>query len=63
MQESIYLDYNSTTSINQCVFESMLQIFHHTFGNPSNTHTFRQQAKIVINKAREQVSDLIVPQH
>ena len=60
MQKLIYLDYNSTTPVDQRVLEVMQPMFNSTFGNPSSTtHMFGLQAKTMIDNARKQVSALV----
>ena len=56
-----YLDYNSTTPVDQRVLAEMLPFFTEHFGNASsNTHTFGWYAKGAVDKARQQVADFIV---
>lgn len=56
----IYLDYNATTPVDQRVLAEMLPFFTEHFGNASsNTHAFGWYAKGAVDKARQQVADLI----
>jgi cysteine desulfurase len=60
----IYLDYNATTPVDPAVFEAMLPFLGEPgglgrFGNPSSTHTFGQEAHAAVDRAREQVANLI----
>jgi cysteine desulfurase len=57
--KKIYLDYNSTTPVDERVFEAMVPYLKGTFGNPSNIHQFGQEAKKGIEIAREQVARFI----
>jgi cysteine desulfurase len=55
----IYLDYAATTPTHPEVLKAMLPYFTDAFGNPSSIHSFGQEAKEAIEKARSQVSALI----
>ena len=58
--ESIYLDYNSTTPVDPKVLEAMLPYFTQYFGNAaSSTHAWGWTASAVVERAREQVAQLI----
>ncbi|MCD4796121.1 MAG: cysteine desulfurase [Candidatus Cloacimonetes bacterium] len=55
----IYLDYNATTPIDPEVAEAMLPYLNEYFGNPSSSHRFGMQAKRAVEKARNQIAELI----
>lgn len=56
----IYLDYNSTTPVDEKVLETMLPYFREQFGNSaSSTHQQGWIAKDAVDKARKQVANLI----
>jgi cysteine desulfurase len=56
----VYLDYNSTTPVDESVLAEMLPFFSEHFGNASsNTHPLGWYAKGAIDKARQQVADFI----
>ncbi len=55
----IYLDYNATTPIDPEVAEAMLPYLNEYFGNPSSSHKFGMQAKRAVEKARNQIADLL----
>jgi len=55
----IYLDYNATTPVLSEVLEAMMPYFTTEWGNPSSTYKFGYKIKSAIEKAREQVADLI----
>jgi cysteine desulfurase len=55
----IYLDYAATTPTHPEVMKVMLPYFTEAFGNPSSIHSFGQEAKEAIEKARNQVAALI----
>lgn len=60
MKLPIYLDYNATTPVDKRVLEKMLPFFSETFGNAaSRSHLFGWTAQEAVDKAREQVADLI----
>ncbi|MXZ34251.1 MAG: cysteine desulfurase [Acidobacteria bacterium] len=55
----IYLDNNATTRVAQEVLEAMLPCYGEVFGNPSSVHGYGQEAKEVLDLAREQVAALL----
>jgi cysteine desulfurase len=57
--KTIYFDNNATTKVAEEVFEEMKPFFCELYGNPSSMHTFGGQVGRNIQKAREQVADLL----
>lgn len=57
--EQIYLDYNATTPIAKEVADEMRPYLDQYFGNPSSLHSFGIKSKLAIEKARQQIADLI----
>lgn len=64
--EPIYLDYNATTPIDPAVLEAMLPYLgssavspYGNFGNPSSAHALGKSAHTAVDKARQQVAELI----
>ncbi|MEX0806825.1 MAG: IscS subfamily cysteine desulfurase [Candidatus Binatia bacterium] len=55
----IYLDYNATTPVLPEVLEAMMPYFTTEWGNPSSTYKFGYKIKTAIERAREQVAELI----
>jgi cysteine desulfurase len=55
----IYLDYNATTPVLPEVLEAMMPYFTTDWGNPSSTYKFGYKIKSAIERAREQVAELI----
>src|SRR4051794_39021146 len=55
----IYLDYNATTPIDPAVVEAMLPYLRTEFGNPSSAHAFGRKTHEAVDKARQQVADLL----
>ncbi len=55
----IYLDYNSTTPVDERVLNAMLPYFSKEFGNPSSVHSYGSNAKAALDKAREQVAEFL----
>lgn len=58
-EEPLYLDYAATTPVDPRVLEEMLPYFTEHFGNPSSHHLHGQRAKQAVDKAKEQISNLI----
>lgn len=60
MKFPIYLDYNATTPVDKRVLEKMLPYFSENFGNASSrSHLYGWTAQQAIDKAREQVANLL----
>jgi cysteine desulfurase len=57
--EKIYFDNAATTRVAQEVIQAMLPFLTETYGNASSLHSFGQQAKGSIEKARKQVASFI----
>ena len=55
----VYLDNNATTPLLPEVFEAMRPYFFEKFGNASSIHQQGQQARGAVERAREQVADLL----
>src|SRR3989442_13153339 len=55
----VYLDSNATTPMRPEVVAAMLPVFTEHFGNASSIHWFGQNAKVLIDDARQQVAKLI----
>ena len=56
----IYLDYNATTPIDPAVLKAMLPYLQDHYGNPSCTHLYGREAHTAVERAREQVAELLV---
>jgi cysteine desulfurase len=55
----IYLDNNATTRVAPEVLEAMLPCYQNSYGNASSVHAFGQEAKGLLDNARQQVADLL----
>ena len=55
----IYLDYSATTPVDERVLHAMLPFLTERFGNASSVHSFGQEARAAVDKARRQVAALI----
>ncbi len=55
----IYLDYAATTPTDPEVLKAMLPYFTDKFGNPSSIHSFGQEAKVAVEKAREEIASFL----
>lgn len=62
MSNPIYMDYSSTTPVDPRVAKKMVECLtmEGNFGNPaSRSHTYGWQAEAAVDKARQQVADLV----
>src|SRR5215207_1491513 len=55
----IYLDYNATTPVDPAVVEAMTPYLAAHFGNPSSVHAYAHPARAALDRARNQVAELI----
>lgn len=56
----MYLDFQATTPVDPRVLDSMLPYLTHFYGNPhSRTHEYGWETEAAVEKAREQIADLI----
>lgn len=57
---SIYLDYNASTPVDERVLNSMVDVYRNYYGNAdSRTHDFGENARIIVEKSRESVANLL----
>jgi cysteine desulfurase len=56
---NIYLDNNATTAVAPEVLEAMLPFLKERYGNPSSIHRFGGMLKKGVDRAREQVAELL----
>ncbi len=59
LTDPIYLDYNATTPVDPRVADEMETFLRTYFGNPSSGHVYGSITRKAVNKAREQIADLI----
>src|SRR4029078_12949588 len=57
--QRIYLDHSATTPLDGRVLDAMLPFLNERFGNPSSVHSFGQEARAAVDRARRQVASLI----
>ncbi|UKB85138.1 cysteine desulfurase [Chryseobacterium sp. MEBOG06] len=57
--DKVYLDNAATTPLADEVIDAMVGTMKMNFGNPSSTHSFGQEAKILIENVRRQVADYL----
>ncbi|MER3472639.1 MAG: cysteine desulfurase NifS [Armatimonadota bacterium] len=55
----VYLDHSATTPVAPEVVQAMLPFFDRAFGNPSAIYTIGQEAREAVERAREQVAQLV----
>jgi len=51
-----YLDYAATTPLDPRVLKAMMPFMKEKFGNPSSVHSWGQEARVAVEKARKQVA-------
>src|SRR5690554_860041 len=56
---TVYLDYAATTPLDERVLEAMLPFLKESYGNANSIHHLGQQAKIVVEDARESIAAAI----
>ncbi|MCM8823641.1 MAG: cysteine desulfurase NifS [Candidatus Omnitrophica bacterium] len=59
MSKRVYVDNNATTKVAPEVFEAMKPFLTEEYGNPSSMHTFGGKIHRYIDKAREEVAELL----
>ena len=59
MDKLIYFDHSATTPLDPRVVEAMQPYYGAVFGNPSSLHWAGRQAREAIDRAREQVAELL----
>ncbi len=59
IMKRIYLDYAATTPVDAKVLAAMKLYFSQKFGNPMSIHSFGQEAREAVEKARKQVADFL----
>src|ERR1700720_2995225 len=55
----IYLDYNATPPLDPAVIEAMLPYLRNHFGNPSSSHVYGKTTHDAVERARQQVAELL----
>lgn len=55
----IYLDNASTTALRPEVTTTMVEVLQTTYGNPSSTHSFGRDAKVLIETARKNIAKIL----
>ncbi|MFH1226253.1 MAG: cysteine desulfurase family protein [bacterium] len=55
----VYLDYAATTPVDEKVLSAMAPYWREKFGNASSVHSFGQEARAGVEKARQQVADFL----
>ncbi len=55
----VYLDNNATTRMREEVLEAMMPYCKDVYGNASSIHRFGRQARVAVDKARQEVASLL----
>lgn len=53
---SIYFDHSATTPLHPDVLQAMSDSMHQVFGNASSIHAFGREARLVLNRARDNIA-------
>ena len=59
MFRRVYLDNSATTPIDRDVVDAMLPFLTEKFGNASSIHFFGQEARAAVDRARQQIAEII----
>ncbi|MFK7992457.1 MAG: cysteine desulfurase family protein [Sandaracinaceae bacterium] len=59
MNEFLYFDHNATTPLHPEVRAQMIEAMDDGWGNPSSTHAVGRRARAIVDRAREEVAQLI----
>ena len=59
MSKRVFLDNAATTPMAPEIVEMMCEMMTTNFGNPSSTHSFGRESRIIIENARKTVADLL----
>ena len=59
MSQPVYLDYNATTPVDARVADVVSTALRESWGNPSSTHAYGEQAHELLERARGQVAALL----
>ena len=55
----VFMDYSSTTRVDEEVLKEMLPYFTTYYGNPSSIHQFGKEAKDAVESSRKKVANLL----
>jgi len=59
ISDTIYLDHQATTPVDQRVVDRMLPYFKELFGNPHSTHNLGWESSLAVERAVSQIASLI----
>ncbi len=59
LMRRVYLDHSATTPVDERIVAAMLPFLTEKFGNASSVHSFGQEARAAVDKARRQIASLI----
>ena len=57
--KKVYLDNAATTPLSEEVIDAMVSVLKNNFGNPSSSHSFGQEAKVLIENVRRQAAEYL----
>lgn len=57
--DKVYLDNAATTALSPEVIDEMVNVLKFNYGNPSSTHSFGQEAKVLVEEVRRKIADYL----
>lgn len=57
--KKVYLDNAATTPLSEEVIDAMVSVLKNNYGNPSSSHSFGQEAKVLIENVRRQAAEYL----
>lgn len=57
--KKVYLDNAATTPLSEEVIDAMVSVLKNNYGNPSSTHSFGQEAKVLLENVRREAADYL----
>ena len=55
--KKVYFDNAATTRIDDSVLEEMNLVMKESYGNPSSTHGYGRESRVIIEKARKSIAN------
>lgn len=55
----LYMDYNASSPIDSRVLDTMVDVYHNYYGNPSSHHQFGEEANRLVKHARSLIAEIL----